>query len=72
MFNLICEVNMSTYEKLVYFASNPNDKNNELRNSKGEILDSVDLVVLNLKSEFLDNPDFVVDFRKACETAVSA
>ncbi len=63
---------MSTYEKLVYFASNPNDKNNELRNSKGEILDSVDLVVLNLKSEFLDNPDFVVDFRKACETAVSA
>lgn len=62
-------IDMNTYEKLVYLASNTASKDMVLKDCGGETIDSIETVQENLKQEFSDE-DVFLDFRRACETAV--
>ncbi|QDP73710.1 hypothetical protein FOG18_13710 (plasmid) [Legionella israelensis] len=61
---------MNTYEKLIYFASNPNNDFKDLHNKKGELISSSESVIEELQMEFTGNSKLEIDFRQACEVAV--
>ena len=60
---------MNTYEKLIYLASNPADKDILLKDSCGKAIDSMEKVIDFLKID-ASNEDIKFDYRRACETAV--
>ena len=60
---------MNTYEKLIYLASNPADKDILLKDGCGKAIDSMEMVIDSLKID-CSNEVIKFDFRRACETAV--
>ncbi len=57
---------MNTYETLIYLATEPFEKNIQLRDD----LKSPEAILNKLNEEFASNYLFTIDTKQACETAV--